>query len=135
MFKVIQDQEEAAGSQVRVDTLAGGVGGDVLEVEGLRDGGVDVGGVLERDQIDKPDPIGEGVLHAAGRGEREPGFADAARSHQGEETYGIAEEVVAQVLQFLIAADQGRGIREEGKGQGPWGPPWRLVKRSLRFSA
>ncbi len=57
----------------------GGWAAAISSSQGLRDGGVDVRGVLERHQIDKPDSIGEGAFHAAGRCEREAGFADAAR--------------------------------------------------------
>jgi hypothetical protein len=83
VLEIVQDQESAAGSQICGDSVARGSGADFLEVESMRDRGIDVGGIPERHQFDKPSAIGEGCLDAAGRREGKPGLANASRARQG----------------------------------------------------
>jgi hypothetical protein len=110
VFKVIQDQQNAAAAQECGDSVVRGSGADLVEVERVRDSSIEVGGILERHEIDKPDTVREGRFDAAGRGERQSGLADTAGSRDRQETPGLAEEVLAQDLQLAIPADQGRRI-------------------------
>ena len=112
MLKVIQDQQEVAVLEIRGDALCWGGRPDPLEPEGLPDRGVDTAGVVQRGQVDKPDPIPERRLDLSGRGQRQARLPDAPRARQRHEAHRLAEEVGANGLEFALPADQWRRIGE-----------------------
>ena len=66
-----------------------------------------MGGILERDEIDEPDTVGEGRLEAPGHRDCEAGLADPARPKQRQEARRILEEMATEYFQLMIPIDQG----------------------------
>ena len=71
---------------------------------------VELGGVVERHEIDKPDPVGEDAGEPHAGIQCETGLADTRRTGQREQPSRPAGEQLANQLQLVHAADEGRRV-------------------------
>ena len=88
--------------------LVGDVLGEaVLRAERLRRGREDERRVAQRRERDPPHAVGVGVGGEAGRLQREPRLAGAARPGQGEEARVVCARSVDDLGELLLAAEEG----------------------------
>ena len=75
--------------------------------------GSDQGGIGQRRQVDKPDPVGEVLPHPLRRGDGQAGLADPTRSGQGQQADLVFGEEGAEARRLLLPVDQARRLRGE----------------------
>ena len=122
VFPIIRSQRASARLITAVVTVAAVIWGErrgFLEPEGLANCDVDTGGVVQRGQVDKPDPISERRLDVPGCRQRQARLPDAPRARQRHEPHGLAEEIRTNGLQLASAADQRRRIDGTVAGSAP----------------
>jgi hypothetical protein len=80
------------------------------------------GGLPHGAQLDETDAVRKGGCDVGGDLEGEPGFADPARTGQGDERDRLAEQEVAHGVDRVFAADEGTA-RQRQRRDVSWDAP------------
>ena len=135
MLEVVQQQQAHAITQERRQGLGQVLPGHFAHAHHAGDRRHHQGGIDQRRQVDKPDPVGEVLPHALRGGDGQAGLADPTRSGQGQQADLLAGEEGAEARQLLLPVDQPRRLRRErvrvavsrrrdgdqGRGAAEWG--------------
>ncbi len=129
MLAVVEHQQQFLIPQILSQAvghrpLAAGTGaavGPLGQGQDPGDGRRQQAGVVDGGQIHEPDALQEGAGQLGGRRQRQPGFADAAGAHHGQDAGGGFHEQGFALFQFGLAAD-GVGPKKGQRRGGPVPP-------------
>jgi hypothetical protein len=111
VLAVIEDQEEALGTQVSRESLCDRLLGMLLDPERRRDGRGDELGIDQGSQLDQPDPIGIGVQEVVHHPQRQAGLAAAASPGQRQQP-GRGQQAL-DLGNLLLSSDEAGEERRE----------------------
>ncbi len=134
MLKVIKAKQEVLVSKVGSEKVREGSGPTLLDVEYLRNGGQDQGGVTDGSQGNKRDAIGK-VSQDLGRHlHGKAGFADTTGASERDETDLGAAQQSTDGSSLLFAPNEGSELRGQVVGSSVFGSSERCsgAKRSRK---
>src|SRR5439155_3760378 len=82
----------------------------IRKTKGPGNGGGHFRRVANCGEIDKPDPVGEGVAESLSHLACQPGLADPGRAREGQEPGRAIREQLAKDLQLLVPSEKRRRL-------------------------
>jgi hypothetical protein len=113
LLEVVQHEQAGAVAEVVADDRGGVAAGDVVQVEGVGDGGGDPGRVAHRGQGDEVDAVREPGQQAAGGLQREARLARPAGAGEGDQPHVVVAEQLGDRAQVRLAPDERGGDRRQ----------------------